>query len=59
MKSAIFHSINLPFDEQVAEKILNVIYYTELLSTITVIDYIFRSSLFDIIEYVYLLFLYK
>ena len=25
-KSAIFHSINLPFDEQAAEKILNVIY---------------------------------
>ena len=24
-KSAIFHSINLPFDEQFAEKILNVI----------------------------------
>ena len=25
-KSAIFHSINLPFDVQAAEKILNVIY---------------------------------
>ena len=29
MKSAIFHSINLPFGAQVAEKILNVIYNTE------------------------------
>ena len=26
-KSAIFHSIKLPFDAEVAEKILNVIYY--------------------------------
>ena len=26
-KSALFHSINLPFDVQAAEKILHVIYY--------------------------------
>ena len=27
LKSAIYHSIKLPFDVEVAEKILNVIYY--------------------------------
>ena len=29
-KSAIFHSIKLPFDADVAEKILNIIYYWEM-----------------------------
>ena len=29
-KSAIFHSIKLPFDAEVAEKFLNVIYYPYL-----------------------------
>ena len=43
-KSAIFHSINLPFDEQAAEKILNVIYYA---CTEAFMTDIFRSDLFS------------
>ena len=33
MKSAIFHSIKLPFDAQVDKKFLNVIYYIPICGT--------------------------
>ena len=44
-KSAIFHSIKLPFDAEVAEKILNGIYSTTTWTELTCVDSFYTLSM--------------